>query len=113
MESLERIINELKAHVRQNILSIFGLAEFRTLDQTAEAEPFLKPVSKKIAPDYDQGALQSAVILRRYALIMLYHSHHETDGLDDVVEERQEQNVQDEEELCTGFEPHLEQLFDV
>ncbi|GHJ87378.1 hypothetical protein NliqN6_3780 [Naganishia liquefaciens] len=35
MESLERIINELKAH-------------------TAEAEPFLKPVSKKIAPDYDQ-----------------------------------------------------------
>jgi hypothetical protein len=46
-------------------------------------------------------------------LIMLCHSHYETDGLDDVVEERQEQNVQDEEELCTGFEPHLEQLFDV
>ncbi|KAJ9098645.1 hypothetical protein QFC21_004293 [Naganishia friedmannii] len=35
MESLERIISELKAHA-------------------VEAEPFLKPVSKKIAPDYDQ-----------------------------------------------------------
>ncbi|KAJ9122522.1 hypothetical protein QFC22_001951 [Naganishia vaughanmartiniae] len=35
MESLERIINELKAHA-------------------VEAEPFLKPVPKKLAPDYDQ-----------------------------------------------------------
>jgi hypothetical protein len=63
-------------------------------------------VSKKIAPDYDQGSLQSAA-MRGYGLIVS-NSHHETDGLDDVVEERQEQNVQDEEELCTGFEPHLE-----
>lgn len=55
MESLERIINELKAHVGPDRSARKKVDADTLASQSAEAEPFLKPVSKKIAPDYDQG----------------------------------------------------------
>ena len=44
---------------------------------------------------------------------MSNHSHHKTHGLDNTIKERQEQDVQDQEKLRSGSEPHLEQLLDI
>ena len=40
-------------------------------------------------------------------------SHITAYGSRDTTEERQEQDVQDEKELCAGPEPDMDKLFDV
>lgn len=40
-------------------------------------------------------------------------SHIKAYGSRDTTEERQEQDVQDEKELCAGPEPDMDKLFDV
>jgi hypothetical protein len=113
MESLERIINELKAHVsRESGRRVEQMLTLHRLDGRSRAIP-------KACLEEDCAGLRSRSVQHANSiaslilLITRVHSHFEAYGSRNPAEERQEQDVQDKKELCAGSQSDLDELLDV